>query len=629
MPVVPRIERSIEPQGIPNARLNPSMPSSAFGGMEHTQAATIDIAEKYYENEKRRLDQAVLLDADLQLSTLSTQLDLEASSYKGKDAHQALDIVKSSYQKAVKDIDGTLSNDEQRLAFKNRAMAHWVSLNDRINKYVANETDKYTEDTTKAWIINKVNLSKQNYNDPKALNDSLTEIKAVLTDFYTSHGRGDNEIEVDFENIKAKLYESAKKGFMENLSAMITDGSPRIADVYKALKETKDGKYVNYSILDTKERETAINDIESWVKELDKRKKEEDKKNQDATGSLFLSKLIDGTLTKTEILQSNLSSTGENSKEHWVNQIDEYRKKDTFKTDKDKEAELYRRIQLDPVSISDDEISSAAGVYLTIEDSRALLADKNRRINELSGKDYKTDNKLEASLFRNIVANPRKMSESDITKHIGKGLSTSDANALLRERDRRIKEPEAFKTDKAVEADLYSRIITNPESVKDEEITSKIGKSLTKDDAKSLIDERKARIGKSDPLKTQQAITAIAVLDNARTQKLFNSDDKADNERQWSEYSLMLRDFIKNHPDDDPVAFVNDDIMKPVVTSWTESILDWTSFGTPGKDAAIQKKKGRIKTLSESPIHPLQGKPAGKYKVDGKIMKWDGTKEIP
>jgi hypothetical protein len=36
----------------------------------------------------------------------------------------------------------------------------------------------------------------------------------------------------------------------------------------------------------------------------------------------------------------------------------------------------------------------------------------------------------------------------------------------------------------------------------------------------------------------------------------------------------------------------------------------------------FKKGGGAVKT------HPLTGKPAGRYKVDGKIVNWDGQKEL-
>ena len=36
----------------------------------------------------------------------------------------------------------------------------------------------------------------------------------------------------------------------------------------------------------------------------------------------------------------------------------------------------------------------------------------------------------------------------------------------------------------------------------------------------------------------------------------------------------------------------------------------------------------QAKRQHKATAHPLEGKKAGRYKIDGKVIKWDGTKEI-
>jgi len=101
-----------------------------------------------------------------------------------------------------------------------------------------------------------------------------------------------------------------------------------------------------------------------------------------------------------------------------------------------------------------------------------------------------------------------------------------------------------------------------------------------------------------DPVNSQQAKTAITALNNAKTKGLFNKNDKADNIKQWAEYSDMLYRYIQNNPKEDPALFVSEQIMKPVEVSFTRNLLDVVQLGTPGTDTAMAEKKAALSKVA-------------------------------
>jgi len=102
----------------------------------------------------------------------------------------------------------------------------------------------------------------------------------------------------------------------------------------------------------------------------------------------------------------------------------------------------------------------------------------------------------------------------------------------------------------------------------------------------------------NDPVNSQQAKTAITALNNAKTKGLFNKNDKADNIKQWAEYSDMLYRYIQNNPKEDPALFVSEQIMKPVEVSFTRNLLDVVQLGTPGTDTAMAEKKAALSKVA-------------------------------
>jgi len=143
---------------------------------------------------------------------------------------------------------------------------------------------------------------------------------------------------------------------------------------------------------DTAKLEEAYKkDAESALKQKEVEAKEAIKLSREATGNEFVSRLVSGKLSRADVLKSNLEPTGENSKQYWINQIEQMEDKlkkgsgeggtGGFKTDKTLDARLYSQIVKDPESITESQILSYLGNGLSRSSVDSLLTERRQRLN--------------------------------------------------------------------------------------------------------------------------------------------------------------------------------------------------------------------------------------------------------
>lgn len=127
-------------------------------------------------------------------------------------------------------------------------------------------------------------------------------------------------------------------------------------------------------------------DAKARANEAAKAEQDALKQKQKETGDVFVVGVSDGTLTMEQVLQSALNPAGENSKEHWLKEIEKREKKvkesidETWETDPETEADFIQRITEDPESVSDTEITDKLGKGLDNSTSKGLLAFKKKRL---------------------------------------------------------------------------------------------------------------------------------------------------------------------------------------------------------------------------------------------------------
>lgn len=187
MPSVPRRDRTVATEALPGVRVLTEAPASAFRvpGEALDISPIAKVVGEFAAREKDKADQLALLDADNQLAKLHTDLQLEASQRKGKDALGATADVEGKWKEGVGAIEKTLTNDRQRMAFFNRAGGRYQSLYESVERHTAAETERYDSEVTDTALKNRINDALVNYQDPQMVAKAALELKAIVKD----HGK--------------------------------------------------------------------------------------------------------------------------------------------------------------------------------------------------------------------------------------------------------------------------------------------------------------------------------------------------------------------------------------------------------------------------------------------------------
>lgn len=177
------------------------------------------------EEHAQKADQVALLDADNQLSNLSTTLETQTLSRHGKDALAAGPEVQDAWSKGSAEIANGLTNDRQREAFAARADHHWNLLNETVQKHGDAEFQKYDADNTTAAIQNRLTDSVNNYNDPTRLNQNLAESKDLVTLYGQRNGESPDVIQEKATRASSSIHTGV-------IDRMLTDGNDITAQAY-------------------------------------------------------------------------------------------------------------------------------------------------------------------------------------------------------------------------------------------------------------------------------------------------------------------------------------------------------------------------------------------------------------
>ena len=212
-----------------------------------------------------------------------------------------------------------------------------------------------------------------------------------------------------------------------------------------------------------------------------------------------------------------------------------------------------------------------------------------------------------------------KLTEKAILSSNLEGTGENSINSWLKtlEDDREKKkkgEEVVIKTNPIIETQWYEKIdaAEDPSILTNSEIRKDVfaGK-MSVDDANKLITYRDKLIKGDDPLRSEAVKNARTQLNDAKTKKLFDSEDPAKNIAKWGNYNSLFTRYIENNPKASPEEIQGfiDTIMEPVKQDWISSILDSLRPGTPGIDKAAKAKETGIEALA-GPAKEKKGKEA-------------------
>lgn len=192
MPTVPRRNLGYVSQ-TPTPGVNPG---NAFMPPQPVDIgpATKEIA-RLVEEHRAQQDQNAVLDADNQLSTLSTNLEVQTLQKRGKDAIGAGPQVEDQWKRSASDIENGLTNDRQKEAFRVRADHHFQMLNATVQKHEATESQSYGNDTIAATIENSRNNAIKHVDDPLIIGQSIAETKDLGAELGRRNGWSPEQVQ--------------------------------------------------------------------------------------------------------------------------------------------------------------------------------------------------------------------------------------------------------------------------------------------------------------------------------------------------------------------------------------------------------------------------------------------------
>lgn len=185
---MPREQIKVGQAPIPNAYLTASPSPQAYGaGVGETVA---DVGLAVYTRQVREANTTAFIEADEQMSTAQTELQVRISEMKGKDAMGAPDFLQAEWKKARDGIEKGLTNDQQRLAFDRAANTRYGQL-DRITQFhVSAEKEHYQDGATTAHLNASLDEARLNASDPESVEMAKARQEGVTKDWAIRKGLG-------------------------------------------------------------------------------------------------------------------------------------------------------------------------------------------------------------------------------------------------------------------------------------------------------------------------------------------------------------------------------------------------------------------------------------------------------
>lgn len=276
--------------------------------------------------------------------------------------------------------------------------------------------------------------------------------------------------------------------------------------------------------------------------------------------------------------------------------------------DENMRAAIRANIEIGASSLAADGLISEmkAGDYIRAFDTRLKTVERERKVMEREAKaEQKEAVRVAQEQTEQTFVKGYLDGGLTISKIVGSNLEGHRKEHWISKLEARVKKQESgeWKVDKGIEASLYRDVmhidVEDGRAVGSlrEKILDSMGSGLDKDNAASLMTNLDTRISKQDdPLKTEQAKAAIKLLNDAAKARVF-SRDKLENATAMNESTVLLKRFIKNHPDQDPAVFVKT-LLEPAEAGFIGDLLDTLRPGAPALDAAKVQRKKSLETIA-------------------------------
>lgn len=226
MPTVPEGRRRVGLAPLPGVRVDPSAPAGAFQRSTFDAGPVAQAAQQLYEQHQQQVDQVAVLDADNQLSQITTDLTRQALSRRGVDALGAKQEAEDGWNKATSDIEANLGGSPRaKEAFRQRAAARYQNLYATVERHADSEFKQH-DDAVATEGINQRYNSALTAATPEQRDLAFAEIKAIITQHAQRNGESDLA--------PARIATAVSRTHAGILEAMVNGGQDLAAKDYLA-----------------------------------------------------------------------------------------------------------------------------------------------------------------------------------------------------------------------------------------------------------------------------------------------------------------------------------------------------------------------------------------------------------
>jgi hypothetical protein len=237
MPKVPIYEgNQVQSTGAPAVGFTAQTTPDTYGPdfLKPIEQAANKVNEIYQE-QKRKADQIAVYEANAKLSEIENKLLYDqkdgALNKRGKDSFDLPFGVNENYGKMSNEILNSLTNDEQKMAFKRYQIERGAQIDRTVQRHVSGEILRYDNDVTTNFIKNEQDAAIKSYKDPSRVMLSLENQKKAIADFGQRNGLSKEEI----DQKSSALVSATHK---EIISRMITNDEDMAAmNYYKTMKD--------------------------------------------------------------------------------------------------------------------------------------------------------------------------------------------------------------------------------------------------------------------------------------------------------------------------------------------------------------------------------------------------------
>lgn len=252
MPRVQQYTQQVQSSALPGAQLTARVTPDAAGGAFAQAANQLGgMAAQVAAEEKRKADEMRVLEADNQVAAWERDFLYDprngALHRMGRDAFGVPDEVERELARLTSEIESTLSNDSQRMAFRRATSTRTASIQTAVQRHVNRQMTAFDDTTTKEAL----ELSRQRaislYDDPEAIELEIARQKALIVGHAERNGLPTEYVQNRFMAAEGETHLSVIN--------QLAESSPLAArEYYEANKDRIEGQWGERakSLIDTK-----------------------------------------------------------------------------------------------------------------------------------------------------------------------------------------------------------------------------------------------------------------------------------------------------------------------------------------------------------------------------------------